>query len=51
MTSEEKWVLSQHPCFNSAVERWFDRYPLAVAVGCNIRCHWHPRSKKARHTD
>ena len=43
MSLEEKWILSQHPCFNSAVERWFDRYPLAVAAGCNIRCHYCSR--------
>lgn len=43
MSIEEKWILNQHPCFNPAVERWFDRYPLAVAAGCNIRCHYCSR--------
>ena len=43
MSIDEKWILNQHPCFNPDVERWFEYYPLTVASGCNIRCHYCSR--------
>jgi len=43
MTSEEKLILSQHPCFNRAAGRWFNRLHLPVARGCNIKCHYCSR--------
>ncbi|OPX86838.1 MAG: FeMo cofactor biosynthesis protein NifB [Pelotomaculum sp. PtaB.Bin013] len=43
MTSDEKVILSQHPCFNHKVSRWFTRLHLPVATCCNIRCRYCSR--------
>lgn len=43
MTSQEKLILSQHPCFNRAAGRWFVRLHLPVATGCNMKCHYCSR--------
>jgi len=43
MTSDEKSILSQHPCFSHKAGRWFTRLHLPAATSCNIRCRYCSR--------
>jgi len=43
MSSDEKVILSQHPCFNHHAGRWFTRLHLPVATCCNIKCRYCSR--------